>query len=163
MIFFSSHYPQQKSAESIHNTRTPRVRLNLLLVFTGYLINVSTFSKHVRPNSKQSGIPLKIFFFGKVDLFAPLLGDIEVIIPCSFDFNLKKKKSKKNPARLPLLKKSCGGQPNNHFFRPYGKNFMNYKLIVNNLAVQYVNWIKKKNYSYPFIWRKRGVKKRRKP
>ena len=50
--FFSSHYPQQKS-ESIHNTRTPRVRLNLLQVFTGYLINLSTFSKHVRPNSKQ--------------------------------------------------------------------------------------------------------------
>ena len=50
---FSSHYPQQKS-ESIQNTRTPRVRLNLLLVFTGYLINLSTFSKHVplTPNKK---------------------------------------------------------------------------------------------------------------
>ena len=52
--------------------------------------------------------------FGKVDLFAPLLGDKEAIILCSFDFDLKKKKS----ARPPLLKKSCGGQPNNYFFRP---------------------------------------------
>ena len=30
-------------------------------------------------------------FFGKVDLFAPLLSDIEAIILCSFDFDLKKK------------------------------------------------------------------------
>ena len=29
--------------------------------------------------------------FGKVDLFAPLLGDIEAIILCSFDFDLEKK------------------------------------------------------------------------
>ena len=29
--------------------------------------------------------------FGKVDLFAPLLGDIVAIIPCSFDFDLEKK------------------------------------------------------------------------
>ena len=28
-------------------------------------------------------------FYGKVDLLAPLLGDIEAIIPCSFDFDLK--------------------------------------------------------------------------
>ena len=35
-------------------------------------------------------------FFGKVDLFAPLLGDKETIIPCSFDFDLKTKKEKKN-------------------------------------------------------------------
>ena len=27
-----------------------------------------------------------------VDLFAPLLGDMEAIIPCSFDFDLKFKK-----------------------------------------------------------------------
>ena len=39
--------------------------------------------------------------FGKVDLFAPLLGDIEAIILCSFDFDLKKKKL---PAR-PFSKK----------------------------------------------------------
>ena len=32
-------------------------------------------------------------FFGKVDLFAPFLGDIEAIILCNFDFHLKKKKS----------------------------------------------------------------------
>ena len=35
----------------------------------------------------------------KVDLFAPLLGDIEAIILCSFDFDLKKKKNP--PARSP--------------------------------------------------------------
>ena len=28
-------------------------------------------------------------FFGKVNLFAPLLRDIEAIIQCSFDFDLK--------------------------------------------------------------------------
>ena len=52
--------------------------------------------------------------FCKVDLFAPLLGDIEAIILCSFDFDLKKKKIRP-PVRPPLLKKSCGGQPNNYF------------------------------------------------
>ena len=54
--------------------------------------------------------------FGKVDLFAPLLGDIEAIILCSFDFDLKKKKKKKS-AQVPLLKKSCGGQPKKYFFQ----------------------------------------------
>ena len=42
--------------------------------------------------------------FGKVDLFAPLLGDIEAIIPCSFDFDLEKTKIKQNirpPAPTP--------------------------------------------------------------
>ena len=37
-------------------------------------------------------------FFGKVDLFAPSLGDKETIIPCSFDFDLKEKKNL--PARI---------------------------------------------------------------
>ena len=40
--------------------------------------------------------------FGKVDLFAPLFGDKEAIIPCSFDFDLKKKiieKLKNPPSR----------------------------------------------------------------
>ena len=32
---------------------------------------------------------------------------------------------------------------NDWFSIHYGENFMNYKLMVNNLAVQYVNWIKK--------------------
>ena len=36
-------------------------------------------------------------FFGKVDLFTPSLGDKEAIIPCSFDFDLKKNKNP--PAR----------------------------------------------------------------
>ena len=54
-------------------------------------------------------------FFGKVDLFEPLLGDIEAIIPSTLTLIWKKKKS----ARPPLLIKSCGGQPNNYFFRPY--------------------------------------------
>ena len=40
--------------------------------------------------------------FGEVDLIAPSLGDIEVVIPCSFDFDLKKKNLKKN-AHLHLL------------------------------------------------------------
>ena len=31
-------------------------------------------------------------FVGKVDVFAPSLGDKDAIIPCSFDFDLKKKK-----------------------------------------------------------------------
>ena len=39
--------------------------------------------------------------FCKVDLFAPLLGDLETIIPCTFDFDLERKKS----AHPPLLKK----------------------------------------------------------
>ena len=56
-------------------------------------------------------------FFGKVDLFAPSLGDKEAIIQCSFDFDLKKKiLKKKKSARPHLLQKSCGGQPNNYFF-----------------------------------------------
>ena len=57
--------------------------------------------------------------FGKVDLFAPLLGDIEAIIPCSFDFDLKKKNPPARPfSKKKKKKKSCGGQPNNYFFRP---------------------------------------------
>ena len=61
----------------------------------------------------------------------------------------------------------------------YSENFTNYKLMVNNLALQYVNWIKrktkqnknkkkdqkqnthkkpKKHYSYPFIWKKKKKK-----
>ena len=39
-------------------------------------------------------------FFGKVDLFAPLLGDIEAIILCSFDVDLEK-----NPPVCPFSKK----------------------------------------------------------
>ena len=50
--------------------------------------------------------------FGKVDLFVPLLGDVEAIIPCSFDFDLEKKKL----PTCPYSKKCCGGQPNNYFF-----------------------------------------------
>ena len=61
--------------------------------------------------------------FGKVDLFAPLLGDTEAIIPCSFDFDLKKKKKNRLPA--PSQKKlrtttifflglTCVFQPNQH-------------------------------------------------
>ena len=57
---------------------------------------------------------------GEVDLFAPLLGDIEAIILCSFDFDLENKKQKQKSTRPPLLIKSCGGQPNNYFFRPNG-------------------------------------------
>ena len=34
-------------------------------------------------------------FFGKVDLFTPSLGDKETIRPCSFDFDLKKKRKRK--------------------------------------------------------------------
>ena len=41
-------------------------------------------------------------FFGKVDLFAPLLEDTEAI-----------------SVRPHLLEKSSGGQPNNYFFRPW--------------------------------------------
>ena len=44
-------------------------------------------------------------FLGKVDLFGPLLGDIEAIILCSFDFDLKKKIKKKNPPARPFSKK----------------------------------------------------------
>ena len=42
------------------------------------------------PNSFVQDCSIKRFF-GKVDLLAPLLGDIEAIITCSFDFDLKKK------------------------------------------------------------------------
>ena len=66
-------------------------------------------------------------FLGKVDLFAPSLGDIEAIILCSFDFDLKKNLLKKKIC-LPApsqKKKSCGGQPNNYFFRPKHKNWWN--------------------------------------
>ena len=56
---------------------------------------------------------LKILF-GKVDLLAHLLGDIEAIIPCSFsfDFDLEKKilkKKKKNPPACPFSKKVVEG------------------------------------------------------
>ena len=53
--------------------------------------------------------------FGKVDLFAPSLGDKEAIIPCSFNFDLKKKSIKKicPPAPTP---KSCGGPTKQLFF-----------------------------------------------
>ena len=60
--------------------------------------------------------------FCKVDLLAPLLplGDIEAIILCSFDFDLKKKNP---PACSPASsQKNCEGQPNKQlFFRPYEK------------------------------------------
>ena len=36
-------------------------------------------------------------FFGKVDLIAPSLGDKEVIILCSFDFDFFLNLKKKNP------------------------------------------------------------------
>ena len=60
--------------------------------------------------------------FGKVDLFAPLLGDIEAIIPCSFDCDLKKKGKKIHPPvpsqkKKKKKKKNCGGQPNNYFLK----------------------------------------------
>ena len=48
--------------------------------------------------------------FGKVDLLTPSLEDKEAIIPCRFDFDLKKK------IRQKILQKSCGGQPNNYFW-----------------------------------------------
>ena len=48
------------------------------------------------------------FFFGKVHLFAPSLRDTEVVIRCSFDFNLE-------TTSAPTQKKSRGGQPNNYF------------------------------------------------
>ena len=85
-----------------------RVRVKLLLLST--CLHFDTGLKLVKRD-----------FFGKEDLFAPLFGDIETIIMCSFDFDLKKRnktKQNKKSARLHLhvLKKSCGGQPNNYFF-----------------------------------------------
>ena len=63
--------------------------------------------------------------FCKVDLFAPLLGDIEAIILCSFDFDLKKKKKKiRPPVRPPLLKKKFWRTTKQLLFL----GFMKYKL-----------------------------------
>ena len=39
--------------------------------------------------------------FGKVDLFAPSVGDKEATIPCSFDFDSKKEKEIKKKRNLP--------------------------------------------------------------
>ena len=60
--------------------------------------------------------------FCKVDLFAPLLGDIEAIILCSFDFDLKKK-SARPFARL-FSKKRLWRTTKQLFFL----GFMKYKL-----------------------------------
>ena len=54
-------------------------------------------------------------FLVKAYLFAPSLSEKEVIISCSFDFDLEKKKI----AHPHLLQKSCGGQPNNYFLVSY--------------------------------------------
>ena len=60
-------------------------------------------------------------FFGKVDLFAPSLGDKEAIIPYSFNFDLKKnKESLKKSARPHLLQKSYGGQPKHYYWEGGG-------------------------------------------
>ena len=56
--------------------------------------------------------------FGKVHLFAPLLGDIEAIIPCSFDFDLKKKK--KSPPARPFSKNVVEDNRTIISFRPKG-------------------------------------------
>ena len=60
-------------------------------------------------------------FFDKVDLFAPSLGDKETIIPCSFDFDLKKKifKKKKKYASPHLLQKKLWRTTKQFFFWPY--------------------------------------------
>ena len=51
---------------------------------------------------------------------------------------------------------------NDWFSIHYGENFMNNKLMVNNLAVQYVNWNLKKITLTP-LFEKKMWKKRRKP
>ena len=53
-----------------------------------------------------------------VDLFAPLLGDIEAIIQCSFDFDLKKKIRPHAPSQKKKKRKFEDKQTIN-FFRPY--------------------------------------------
>ena len=104
-----------------------------------------TVQKYTAPNfqnSKKVFFSLNILIFqkywfktcikrvyGKVDLFAPLLGDIEAIILCSFDFDLKKKLKQKTNKQTntqirpspPPPKKSCGGQPNIYFFEGFIK------------------------------------------
>ena len=77
-------------------------------IFKVVVVNLFTFQNWFKTCMKR--------FFGKVDLFAPSLGDKEAIIhhvtsTLIWKKNLKKKK--KNSARPHLLQKSCGGQPNN--------------------------------------------------
>ena len=76
--------------------------------------------------------------FGKVDLFAHLLGDIEAIIPCSFDFDLKKKK---NPPARPFSKK---------LWRTTKQLFLG--LICSKAETSFVSdWSMKSSYDY-FCW-----------
>ena len=53
--------------------------------------------------------------YGKIDLFAPLLGDKEAIVACSFNFNLEK-----ISAHPHLLEKVVD---DNYFEGPYGNRF----------------------------------------
>ena len=66
--------------------------------------------------------------FCKVDLFAPLLplGDIEAIILCSFDFDLKKKI--RPPVRPPLLKKIVKDNQTNNYFLGLMKNKLTWEV-----------------------------------
>ena len=57
---------------------------------------------------------LYLDIFGKVDLFAPLLGDTDAIILCSFDFDMEKKNL---PAR-PFSKKVVEDNQSFIYFRP---------------------------------------------
>ena len=66
----------------------------------------------------STGLNLYKDIFGKVDLFAPLLGDIEAIILCSFDFDLKKKREKKSAPPPAPSQKKLWRTTNNYFFRP---------------------------------------------
>ena len=72
-------------------------------------------------------------YIGKKDLFESSLGGLEAIIWCSLDFDLEFFFFFKS-ARLHVLKRSCGGQPDYYFC--FGLRLCNETFLVKKLVRQ---------------------------